>query len=258
MHTIYRTITTIALVIMCHAINAQVGINTDNSQPDNSAMLEVKSTVKGFLPPRMTEIQRDAISSPAEGLQIFNTTTKRPNYFNGSVWTHFDGTAAQALSIGDFHAGGVVFWLDGNGGGLVCTITELEYNGDNTWPWGCFATEIVGADEWDIGTGAQNTIDIIGSCSWDNIPAKICSVLSLNGFSDWFLPSKEELNEMWLNRIAINATAQANGGNGFITYWYSSSTEFDINNAWALNFDSGNQTDYHKAVSCYFRAIRAF
>jgi len=40
---------------------AQVGINTDSSQPDPSAMLEIKSTTKGLLPPRMTMAQRDAI-----------------------------------------------------------------------------------------------------------------------------------------------------------------------------------------------------
>tara|TARA_R110000737_G_scaffold183985_1_gene207462 strand:- start:257 stop:637 length:381 start_codon:yes stop_codon:yes gene_type:complete len=125
-------------------------------------------------------------------------------------------------------------------------------------PWACYGNEIVGADEWDIGTGAQNTLDVIGSCSWPDTPAEICSVLSVNGYSDWFLPSKEELNEMFLNRVAITATAQANGGNGFITYWYYSSTEHDIESAWALNFDSGNQTEYNKAISCYIRAVRAF
>lgn len=50
------------------------------------AMVNVQSTTKGFLTPRMTTTQRDAISSPAEGLEIFNTTTKTKDYFNGTVW----------------------------------------------------------------------------------------------------------------------------------------------------------------------------
>ena len=52
---------------------AQVGINTDGSQPDNSAMLDVKSTEKGFLPPRMTQVEVNAIVSPADGLMVYCT-----------------------------------------------------------------------------------------------------------------------------------------------------------------------------------------
>ena len=54
--------------------NAQVGIGT--TTPDASAILDLKSENKGFLPPRMTTAQRDAISSPAEGLTIYNTSVK--------------------------------------------------------------------------------------------------------------------------------------------------------------------------------------
>ena len=51
-----------------------------------SAALEVNSTSKGFLPPRMTTLQRDNISSPAQGLVIFNTDTNRLNTYTGSSW----------------------------------------------------------------------------------------------------------------------------------------------------------------------------
>ncbi len=61
----------IALLWMAPASFAQVGINNDNSSPDNSAMLDVKSTVRGMLVPRMTTIERDAISNPATGLLVF-------------------------------------------------------------------------------------------------------------------------------------------------------------------------------------------
>ena len=258
MRSFYKVFTIVFLTAICYSANAQVAINNDNSPADDSAILDVKSTTKGFLPPRMTETQRDAISNPEEGLQIFNTTTKRPNYFNGYLWLHFDRTAAQAVSIGDFHAGGVVFWLDGNGGGLVCAVNNQSYNGDYTIPWGCYNTDIDGADEWDIGTGNQNTIDIIAGCTVLDIPARVCSDLTLNGYSDWFLPSREELFEMALNQIIIAATASANGGVGFTSFWYASSTEYDIDEAWALDFTNGNFTEYHKLSSLYFRAIRAF
>ncbi|MBZ0243063.1 MAG: hypothetical protein K8F24_07610, partial [Bacteroidales bacterium] len=64
-------------------LSAQVAVTTDGSSADVSAMLDVKSTEKGFLLPRMTEAQRDAIT-PVAGLIVFNSTTNKPNYYNGT------------------------------------------------------------------------------------------------------------------------------------------------------------------------------
>ena len=69
---------------------AGVGIGTVN--PNTSAKLDVESTTQGFLPPRMTTVQRDAIASPATGLVIFNTTTNCLNFFIGSGWNETCGT----------------------------------------------------------------------------------------------------------------------------------------------------------------------
>jgi len=78
------------LVIPCFGFS-QAGINTDGSAPDNSAMLDLKSTQMGFLPPRMTTAQRNAIVSPAEGLVIYNTENKEVELFNGTIWTSNSG-----------------------------------------------------------------------------------------------------------------------------------------------------------------------
>ena len=64
-----------------------VGTNTINS----SAIFEITSTTKGFLPPRMTTAQRDAIASPVSGLTIYNTTTQFYEYYNGSAWNIMGG-----------------------------------------------------------------------------------------------------------------------------------------------------------------------
>jgi len=56
------------------------------TSPNASSLLDLTSTSKGFLQPRMTTTQRNAISSPTEGLTIFNTTTHKPNYYNGTSW----------------------------------------------------------------------------------------------------------------------------------------------------------------------------
>ncbi len=72
---------------LAFSVNAQsVGISADGSVPDNSAMLDVKSTSKGFLPPRMTTAQRNLITSPVEGLVIYNTDEKTLNIYNGTSW----------------------------------------------------------------------------------------------------------------------------------------------------------------------------
>ena len=60
-------------LIFCNLLFSQVGINSDGSSPNNSAMLDVKSSNKGFLPPRMTQAEMKAIPSPADGLIIYCT-----------------------------------------------------------------------------------------------------------------------------------------------------------------------------------------
>jgi uncharacterized protein (TIGR02145 family) len=78
-----------ALILNCFGAIAQVGINADNSPPDASAMLDVNSTSKGFLPPRMTTEQMNTIPSPTEGLIVYNITLNALYWFNGSTWKRF-------------------------------------------------------------------------------------------------------------------------------------------------------------------------
>jgi len=61
------------VMIASYTLSAQVAITTDGSDPDGSAMLDVQSTTKGFLPPRMSKAQMLAISSPANALMVVNT-----------------------------------------------------------------------------------------------------------------------------------------------------------------------------------------
>jgi uncharacterized protein (TIGR02145 family) len=87
-----RTLLILALVVLLGSnqnIAQNVGIGAESFTPDPSAVLELKSTElnpKGFLPPRMTTAVRDAIQNPAEGLQIFNTTTKCVEVFAYGIW----------------------------------------------------------------------------------------------------------------------------------------------------------------------------
>lgn len=79
-----KTLLLLFASIATYSISAQVAITTDGSSAHGSAMLEVKSTAKGFLPPRMTQEQIEAITDPAIGLMVFNTTNNRFYFFDSS------------------------------------------------------------------------------------------------------------------------------------------------------------------------------
>jgi hypothetical protein len=70
--------------VMSIGVGGTVAIGT--ASPSAAALLDVSSTTKGFLPPRMTTAQRDAISTPPAGLVIYNTSTNVLNFYNGSAW----------------------------------------------------------------------------------------------------------------------------------------------------------------------------
>ena len=81
----------IMLLLSSGLLFSQVAVNSDGTQPHGSAILDVKSTVKGFLPPRMTLVQRDAIQNPAEGLIVFCTDCGTGNssavsLYTGGIW----------------------------------------------------------------------------------------------------------------------------------------------------------------------------
>ncbi len=88
------------LLIVTYLTSAQVGIGT--TTPDASASLEISSTTAGMLIPRMDQIQRDAIGSPATGLLIYQTNnTPGFYYYNGTIWTTFGGADADWTVIGN-------------------------------------------------------------------------------------------------------------------------------------------------------------
>ncbi len=77
---------TMAMIFSVTELYCQVAVNSDGSTPDNSAMLDVQSTTKGMLVPRLTAAQRDAIASPATGLLVFVTDDNTFYYYSGSGW----------------------------------------------------------------------------------------------------------------------------------------------------------------------------
>lgn len=86
-------------LVLANFSQAQVGVGT--ILPNASAQLDVSSTSKGFLPPRMTSVQRNAISSPAEGLMVYDLTLQKIIFFNGSNWEVMSSSSSDAsITIG--------------------------------------------------------------------------------------------------------------------------------------------------------------
>ena len=161
-----------------------------------------------------------------------------------------------AIAVGDFRYGGVVFWVDGSGGGLVCAVSDQSTG--IQWYNGSFS--ITSATGEAMGTGKANTTAIIAiqGATETNYAAGLAKAYAGGGYNDWYLPSKDELNEMCLNKVAINTTAVTNGGSGFAGTGYWSSTESGDRAALKQDFGNNNRGGFVKFNTFYVRAVRAF
>ena len=117
------------------------------------------------------------------------------------------------------------------------------------------------ATDTSIGMGSANTDAIISiqGATETNYAAGLARAYNGGGYNDWFLPSKDELKQMELNKDWINTTSIANGGSK-LDYQYWSSTEYLSKEAWCQYFSPGAQSKNSKSRSTTFsvRAVRAF
>ena len=154
----------LAIAIAC-TTNAQVGIGIPTTQIDPSAQLQVSSTTKGFLPPVMTQAQRNAIASPAQGLMIFCAdcgVNGQPQFYNGSSWRNMLGGAAydqttHTCGTANIHNPNLTYG----------TMTDAEGNE--------YKTIVIGTQEWmaeNLNTSIYRNGDPIPSglsnAEWEN------------------------------------------------------------------------------------------
>jgi len=150
-------------------------------------------------------------------------------------------------------AGGLIFYVNDSDSDDWKYLEAAPSDQGSDIAWGCSGTLIDGADGIAAGTGAQNTIDIIAGCGTAGIAAKICDDLVLGGYNDWYLPSRDELNLMYIN-LSQN---DLGGFDSLTPHW--SSTELDADFAYIQYLDNGSQTQSNKDYDFYLvRAIRAF
>ena len=200
-----------------------VSINTNGADADASAILDVSSTTQGFLPPRMTESQRIAISSPATGLLVFQTdATTGLYYYTGTQWQVIS-EQKPTYAVGDHALGGIVFYVNADGThGLVCTAQDQS--AEINW--------------YDAHNNLKNP------ANHDTEGKK---------YFDWRLPSKYELELLYMQKETI--------GNFENAYYWSSTENYETGGslrAWMKHFRDGELVAALKTDGDYVRAIRTF
>lgn len=176
-------------------------------------------------------------------VRAYATNSKGTVYGDEISFTTQAGVSG--LAIGQVYGGGIIFHLDATGEhGLICMDADL-----GTATWGCVGTSIPGTLS-TIGSGAANTAAILASCSEPGIAAKLCDNAVNNGYTDWFLPSKDELTLMYLNLHLA-------GIGGFFSYYWSS-TEYSNSTAGTYYFNAGYSVNGNKDTTYRVRAVRAF
>ncbi len=109
---------------------AEVGIGTVN--PNTSAKVDIESTTQGFLLPRMTTTQRNAIASPALGLQIFNSTTNCLNFYTGTSWFETCGSPSSTSILANLNCGGATITSTLTNGTAASGVSvSVPYTGGN-------------------------------------------------------------------------------------------------------------------------------
>jgi hypothetical protein len=143
------------LLLITHFSTAQVGINEDGSTPNSSAILDIKSTSKGLLLPRMTESERDAINSPVAGLVIYCLEAKEIQFYDGTNWLNINGSQPTPSDSGSLEDYLINFYntIPGNSGNNFSPPTNSQLN-----DWGTIVRAILN-DNLSLAQSIASTLN---------------------------------------------------------------------------------------------------
>ncbi len=217
---------------------------TDYTITGTSQLLSVpyalhSKTAENGLSPKQTEA---IAANTLKNSELPGNSSGDMKYWNGNAWvvipaTVNEGATLQMISgvptwtggtppiqVGDYHQGGIVFWIDNNGGGLVCAIKS---NGSSVF------------------LNAES----------------LAKSYKGGGFNDWYLPSRDELDKMYINKEVLENAALLNGGDKFSSYLWSSEPNYDsylYDSGWYIVFRKGSWEASVEGDHSSVRAIRKF
>lgn len=134
---------------------------------------------------------------------------------------------------------------------LELAPNDIQYNNSFLIGWGCSGTT-VNQTLQTVGSGLNNTNRIISQCASINSAARVCDNYILNGLSDWFLPSVDELEIMYKSSINVYNLAS------FSSQEIWSSSEFGASSSYTYNSYYGYKTNESKGLGCRVRPVRRF
>ncbi|WP_413612442.1 beta strand repeat-containing protein [Bdellovibrio sp. HCB-110] len=222
-----------------------VGVGT--ASPAASALLDVSSTSKGFLPPRMATAQRDAISSPATGLTIYNTDQNYLNIYTGSAWTSVLGDGSTQIPAFYAHKSDAQSLASG---WQKILFNAESFDTNNNFASGRFTPTAAGrylltaagrisaaSSTVAIGIYKNGVLVTYSAADGTSPSASISAVLDANGTTDYFeayiyasVATTIYSDVGWATTFSgslISAATVASGGSGTTNYipaWTGSST----------------------------------
>ncbi len=204
-------------------------------------------------------ITADAVEANSGDYTVEATAGSTSNYLDGSKQTTTATVNVIVYSVGnDGPAGGKVFHDEGDYTNGWRYLEAAPSDETTTYPWGANGA-ITGGTQTGIGSGMANTDNIVATLGTNGgtaYAAKICAELDEGGKDDWFLPSKDELNKMYEQRVAAGVDSSFYKSFSSSGYW--SSSEDSSSYAWRQGFGSGYQYGTDRYDGHRVRAVRAF